>query len=229
MTRLVTLVLLSVFAAAPAYAQAAGTAGPARFSIAGGLLWLAGHSTGVTTASLRRNEPGTITPGSFTLFTADTALERAFGVDARFTYALTRAFDIEVGGAFSQPRLVASITEDDEAGPIELSDQRLSQFTLEGSVLWHVAAIDLGARARPFLTGGIGYLRQIDEDRSSAETGTVGHIGGGVSYWLRSDNNARRGFGVRGEAGLQFRSGGYEFEDKTRMGPVISLLGTFGF
>jgi hypothetical protein len=227
-TRLVTLALL-VLLAAPVNAQTQRASQPARFSVAGGVLWAGGYSTGIVGATLRRNAPGTTTPPGFTLFTAETSVERAVGVDARFRYAVTRAFDIEAGGTFSQPRLIARIDRDEEADPVELGDQRLSQFTLEGSVLWHLTPINLGARARPFVIGGIGYLRQLDQDRSAAETGTVGRIGAGVNYWLRSDHTTRRGFGVRGEASLQIRSGGYRFEDKVHMGPAISVLGTFGF
>jgi hypothetical protein len=226
--RVATVGFALLLCAPAAFAQTPA-AGPSRWSVSGGLSWLGRYPAGSGTATLRRNEPGTTTPGSFTLFDVDTSIERALGVDARLAYALARAFDIEVGGAFSQPRLAASITGDEEADSIELTDQRLTQFTLTGSLVWHVMAIDLGFRARPYVIGGLGYLREIDDERAQAERGTVGHIGGGVNYWPRGDANARHGFGLRGEARLQIRSGGFEFEDKVRVGPSVAVLGTFAF
>jgi len=223
----VGVVLLGFAASALAQAQPSSR-GP-RFTVSGGLSGLGGYPLGSTTATLRRNEPGTTTPGDFTLFQADTSLERAFGVDARFSVALTRAFDVEVGGAYSQPRLAASISGDPESDPIVLSDQRLKQFTVDGSLIWRLPGIDLGSRAMPYVIGGAGYLRQIDDDRVKVETGTVGHLGGGVRYWLRGSANARRALGVRGEARLQIRSGGIEFEDKRRVFPAVYVLGTLGF
>jgi hypothetical protein len=220
--------MLACADAAAARAQSP-TQGAGRFSVSGGLTWLGGYPLGSNTASLRRNEPGTTTPSGFTLFAVDASLERAYGVDARFAYAIARAFDVEVGGAFSQPRIAARISQDAEGDSIVLSDQRLTQFSLDGSLIWHVQAIDLGSRARPYVIGGVGYLRQIDDDRARVETGTVAHAGGGVRYWLRGDENTRHRLGLRGEARFQLRSGGVDFEGKTRMAPAVYLLGTFGF
>ena len=230
MTRAIvlTIAVLASAAAAEAQTSSAPRSGH-RFIVSGGLSWLGGYGLGTTTATLRRNEPGTATPNPFTLFQADTSLERAFGVDTRLAYALSPAFELELGGAFSQPKVAASISQDQEGQAVVLADQKLMQFTLEGSVLWNVAAIDLGPRALTYVIGGAGYLRQVDDDRANVETGLVTHIGGGVRYWLRGDARSRRALGLRGEARLQVRSGGLEFEDKVRMAPVVNVLGTFAF
>jgi hypothetical protein len=222
------VVLLGCTDAARAQSQDA-PAGAHRFTVSAGLAWLGGYPIGSNTATLRRNEPGTTTPSAFTLFQADTSLDRAFGVDARFSIAFTRDFDAEIGGGYSQPRLAASVSADPESDPAVLSDQRLTQVTVDGSLIWRVPGIDLGSRTTPYVIGGVGYLRQIDEDRVRVETGTVGHIGGGVRYWVRGGDGTRRALGIRGEARLQLRSGGVEFEDKRRMFPAVNLLGTFGF
>jgi hypothetical protein len=229
-TRAVVLTIALLGLSTAAGAQTPSPSQPdRRFIVSGGLSWLGGYGLGITTATLRRNEPGTATPDLFTLFQADTSLERTFGLDTRLAYALSPAFEVEVGGAFSQPKVSASISQDQEGEPVVLSDQQLMQFTLEGSLLWNVAAIDLGPRAMPYVIGGAGYLRQVDDDRANVETGLVTHIGGGVRYWLTGDARSRRAFGLRGEARLQFRSGGLEFEDKVRMAPALNVLATFAF
>ena len=51
----------------------------------------------------------------------------------------------------------------------------------------------------PFVSGGGGYLRQIDEENSDLVTGTEIHGGGGVKYWFGSGG---RRLGLRFDAGV---------------------------
>jgi hypothetical protein len=216
--------------ALPASARAQDPAPRAhRFTIAGGPSWLGGYPIGESTATLRRNEPGTTTPSAFTLFNADVSIEHAWGADARLGYALTRAFELEVRGAYSRPPVAISISQDPESDPVLLRDENLLQFVVDGSVLWHLSRLALGPRVRPYLTAGAGHMWQLDEDRVQAETGVLAHLGGGVRYWLRGGDAARRALGVRGEVRLQMRSGGVNIDERTRLFPAVHVLGFFGF
>ena len=160
-----------------------------RFTIAGGVSWLGGYPIGSNTATLRRNEIGTPTPGGFTLFAADASLQQAAGVDAKVGFGLTRTVAVEFGGGYARPRLAVEITADQESPSVVLADEDISQYTVEAAVLWQISQLDLGRRARPYVSVGGGYLRQLYENRVKVETGRVAHIGGGVRYWLRGGDS----------------------------------------
>jgi hypothetical protein len=221
--------LLVVACASSAAAQSGPALREHRFTISGGLSWLGGYDIGTSTATLRRNQPGTATPGPFTLFRADASVQSRAAVEARLGYALTRDFALELGGSYGRPVVSANITDDAEAGPERLSDQRLSQYIFDASAVWQLSAPKLGNRGRPYVTGGAGYLRQLDVDRVKAETGRTFHIGAGLRYWLRGGDATRRALGLRAEARLQARTGGVDFAGKTRVFPVVNMFGFFGF
>ena len=225
--------LVALFVSLVAWDAGAQDQAPAlrahRVSVSAGLTWLGSYGIGDNTATLRRNEPSTLTPSPFTLFTADASLARAAGFEARVAYALTRAVAVEFGGAYAQPRFTVDIANDQEASAIVLSDEHVSQYTVDGSVLWQLSAVKLGARARPYITGGAGYLRQLYENRAKLETGAVVNIGGGVRYWLRGGDRAHRALGIRGEALLRVRHGGIDIAGDTRAFPVLNVFGFFGF
>ena len=200
-----------------------------RFTLAGGLSWLGGYPIGGNTASLRRNEPGTPTPSGFTLFTADASLLHAAGVDAKIGFGLTRAVAVEFGGGYARPRLAVDITQDQESPSVVLADEQISQYIIDAAVLWQISQLNLGGHARPYVSVGGGYLRQLYENRVQVETGHLLHIGGGVRYWLRGGDPARRAVGIRAELRAERRSGGIELAGRARVFPVANLFAFFGF
>jgi len=200
-----------------------------RFTLAGGVSWLGGYPIGSNTAAFRRNEIGTPTPSTFTLFTADASLRHAAGVDAKVGFGLTRTLAVEFGAGYARPRMAVEITEDQESPSVVLADEDISQYTVEASVLWQFSQLNLGRRARPYISAGGGYLRQLYENRVKVETGRVAHIGGGVRYWLRGGNAARRALGIRAELRAERRSGGIELAGEARVFPVANLFAFFGF
>jgi hypothetical protein len=200
-----------------------------RFTITGGLSWLGGYPIGGNTATLRRNEAGTTAPSGFPLFTADASLRRAAGVEARIGFGLTRALAVEFGGGYARPRMAVAITQDQESPSVVLDDERISQYMIEAAVLWQLSQLNLGSRARPYLSVGGGYLRQLYENRVKLETGRVAHIGGGVRYWLHGGDAAHRAIGIRAELRAERRSGGIELAGQARVFPVANLFAFFGF
>jgi hypothetical protein len=224
MTRGIAAVWLVLAAAGSAVAQDAPTLRAHRFTVSGGVALLGGYDIGSATAALRRNETGTARPSNVTLFTAVGSIERASSVEARVGFTLTPTVAIEFGGSYSRPIVAVAIGNDTEAGESpQLTDQRLSQYVVDVSGVWQISQLQLGRRARPYLTFGGGYLRQLDVDRVRAETGKIFQAGVGLRYWLR------RSFGARAELDAEFRSGGVAFERGTRVAPAVKLFAFYAF
>jgi hypothetical protein len=190
--------------------------------VSGGLSWTGGYPVGDATATLRGNAVGASAP-PFTLFRARTEVRSAPGAEVRVGVAVARGLTLELGGGFSRPPLATTLDQDPEASAIVLDDERLVQATVEIGATWQVPRVVLAGRARPFLSVGAGYLRQLYDDRTLVETGRVYSVGGGVRAFLRGGDGQRRALGVRAEARAQWRRDGVEFENRTRVMPVLGL------
>ncbi|MGH9175954.1 MAG: hypothetical protein ACRD1H_16430 [Vicinamibacterales bacterium] len=226
--RWLTVIVLLIGGAPHAAAQDDGPGlRPHHLTVSGGLSLNGGYPVGDRNAELRRNAVGT--PAAFTLFRADSILDRASGVEARIGFALTRALAIEVGGTYARPRLDITISRDSESTESVQVAEQLSQFTVDVSGVFQLPRVALGSRMRPYAAVGAGYLRQLHEDRLLVETGRIYHVGGGVRYWLRGGSATSRALGVRGDARYVRRTGGVDFENRSRGYPVVSILGFAGF
>jgi hypothetical protein len=221
------LAALACFALAPALAvpvraQAADapTLRTHRVTASGGLTWSGGYPAGDATAILRTNSIGI--PAPFTLFAASSDVESAAGAEGRVGFTLTPSFAIEGGVAFAQPRISVSISGDPETLAQVLAGEQVQQYVFDGGVVWQ-APIRLGPRMRPFLTGGAGYVRQLHEERTLVESGTIIYAGTGIRYWLAGGNGRSRSFGLRGDVRLNVRRGGIDFENKTRTYPTAGI------
>ena len=89
-------------------------------------------------------------------------------------------------------------------------------------MVWHLPRRG-GARLRPFVIGGGGYLRQLHEERTLVETGQLYYFGFGARYWLRGGSGTARAFGLRGDLRANLRRGGIDFEDKNRVFPTLAV------
>lgn len=200
---------------------------PNHLTVSAGLIVSGGYPIGDRNAEIRRNASGP--PAPFTLFRAESTFGRSNGLDARVGIALSRVWAIEVGGTYARPELAVTISQDTESTETVRLAERISQYTVDVSGVFQFTRLALGARARPYATVGAGYLRQLHEDRLLAETGRLYHVGGGLRYWLHGGFARSRALGVRGEARYVYRSGGVDFEDRSRGYPVLSVLGFAGF
>ena len=198
-----------------------------RFNLAAGPIATGGYPVGDQNANLRRNASGN--PAPLPLFRTDSTFESATGFDARVSFAFTRTLAVELGATYSRPRLEVTISDDMESGADVQLGEEVVQYTVDVSGLWQLPGISFGRRARPYLTVGGGYLRQLHEDRLVAETGRIFHAGGGVRVWFTGGSTTARAIGLRAEARLVHRSRGIEFEDASRNFPAFSLLGFVGF
>ena len=221
--RIVALLLL---VASPAIAQEAPQLRDNRVTINAGITWLGGYDVGTSTAQLRGNGTGPTAP-PFTLFTADSRFSTAVAPELRVGVSLTRRLTIEGGASLSHPSIGVSIAGDPETPAQELPGEELQQYVFDGGLTWQLP-VNLGRTVAPFATGGAGYLRQLHEDRTLAETGRVYYAGGGVRYWLRGGLDDKRPFGLRGEFRINIRSNGVDFEDKVRTYPTFSVFAFIG-
>ena len=222
-----SLVILLVATADLASAQDDGPAlRPHRFTLSAGVIASGGYPVGDRSAELRRNAAGN--PAPLPLFRAESTFEAAPGFDARVDFALTRSLAIEVGAAYTTPRLDVTVTGDSESDPNVQLGEEISQYSVDLSGLWHLPRLSLGRRVRPYIILGGGYLRQLHEDRLVAETGGLFHAGGGVRVWFTGGSASARSSGLRAEARVVRRSGGIEFDNGGRTYPVFSILGFFG-
>jgi hypothetical protein len=181
----------------------------------GGITWSTSVDGPEATAELTDNGQ---TSGGFDLFTSEGRLENGAGLKATLAYYLSSAVAIEGGLRYSKPRLSYRLSGDFEDAPDLTAEETLSRYVITGSVVWHLRS-GQGKRLIPFVVAGAGYIRDLHEENELVETGTEYHGGGGVKYWLGS---GRRRWGLRGEAAMSIRDGGFDFRDGTRTAPVLA-------
>ena len=171
---------------------------------------------GSATASLVANQSAA--PES-TLFRAASSLGTGVGLDGRVAFNITRALAVEGGFVWTRATLESRITSDVEGVPDVTVAQDLDTYFIEASAVWHLNALAFaGGRGLPFVAGGAGYLRQLDEEQMLTDDnpGTVYHAGGGVKYFfVQRPRGFIRGLGLRGDARLYVRSGGVELDEDT--------------
>lgn len=191
-------------------------------TLSGGLSWMGGYPIGDALAQLRGNAIGA-TPPPFTLFHADSSVDGAAGIEARFGYSLSRQVSIELGLNYARPGVTTDLSQDAEASPVVLEAERLAQYVIDVGAVWQLPRPVVG-KLRPFVTGGAGYLRQLYDERTLVETGSVYYVGGGARYWLRGGDGVRRSLGLRGDVRATWRKDGVEFDDSTRTFPSVSVM-----
>jgi hypothetical protein len=214
-----------VLSTATVVAQQPPSFRPKQIVVSGGMLASGGYPVGDVTAMLRRN--ATVNQAPFTLLIAESELSRSLGLEGRVAIALTTAFSVELGGSYSKPELGVTISQDVEAPAGAFASEHIEQFLVDVSGIYQLPYA-IGRRARAYALGGGGYLRQLHEGRVEVDTGSTLHLGGGILYWLRAGPQ-RRPLGARAEVRYVRRTGGVEFEDRSRNYPAVSVLAFFGF
>jgi hypothetical protein len=209
-----------------AFAQNAPSLNSHRVTVNGGIAWLGGYGIGGSTAELRGNGTGT-TPPAFALLTADSHFTSAIAPELRVGFSLSPRWTIEGGGQWARPHIAVGISGDAEAPAQELPGEELQQYVFDAGVNWQLP-IGMGRRLAPFVSAGAGYLRQLHEDRTFAETGQIYYAAGGARYWLRGGHGATRPIGIRGEFRINLRRQGIDFANETRSYPTLSLGAFFG-
>lgn len=222
---LVALVL-ALAAATDARAQSPARKGALELSVGG--VWAGGSSLGRDDATETRNQTG---GGRFTLFAASSRIDPGGGGEARFAFYLTPRLAVEAGGYAARHRVATRLSSDVEGVPDVTATETLDEFIIDGAVRFDFAPI---GRFVPFGRGGVGYLRQLHENGSLVETGRAYHAGGGATVWLTPGGTGfgflkRWGWGVRADARVIVRDGGFSLGQERRVGGAAtgSLLIVF--
>ena len=187
----------------------------------GGAAWSGGYGIGDVDAQLRGNGTG-MAPPPVTWFSASSEVESTASVIARIGFTFSPSLMVEGGAVFGMPRVAVSITGDAEAASQQLEGEQLQEYLFDGALVWQLP-MQMGSRMRPFVLGGAGYLRQLHQERTMVETGQVYYTGVGARYWLRGGSGTTRSLGVRGDLRANWRTGGIDFENKTRLYPSLAV------
>lgn len=222
----VTLLVACVLVPAIASAQEGPQLREHHLMLGAGLAWSGSYGIGDAAAQLRGNSPGT-TPPSFTLFRAESNVAGVIAPAVTVGVALTRRLAIEAGAAFERPHVAVTIAGDPEAPAQELLGEKLDQYRFEAGLNWQLP-IAMGSRLAPFISVGGGYLRQLHEDRTLAETGQIYYAGAGARYWLRGQAGRSLAVGLRGDVRVNLRRQGIDFADQMRVFPTLSLAAFLG-
>ena len=151
-----------------------------------------------------------------TFFNTATEIGTGVGFDGRLGFNITRALAVEGGLVWTRATVESRITSDVEGIPDVTATQDLDTYFVEGSAVWHLTQLTVGGRLLPFVAGGAGYLRQLDDEKLlTDDPGLVYHAGGGVKalFWQRR-RGFIRGLGMRGDARVYFLTSGLELDDR---------------
>jgi len=191
---------------------------PGRITVSAGVWWMGEMPVG----SMDATETGGVAPVRYRLFATDTSLAPSIGVDTAVGLRLSRVIDTELSASYGAPELRTRIRADAEGIPDTEAVEAVGQLAIEASLLVHVTPWSLFGRATPFVSVGGGYLRQLHEGRTLAETGAIYHAGGGVTIMLRSGGRGvLKGAGLRADARAIVRKGGVAFDDDARVTPAL--------
>jgi hypothetical protein len=213
------LVLFAAAGSVSAQTMPASSDAPRRGSLelSAGALFAPGYDIGSQAAELTRN--GDATLGPFDLFSSETSMDAAAGFQGRLGFYLSRRVAIEGGVRYSRPTAATRLTDDSESAEDTTATEQLSQYAFDGALVYHLTNLAFGGdRAIPFVSAGASYLRELHEGDELIETGDAINATGGVKFWFGSGGSR---FGLRVEAGISSRSGGFDLEDGRRTVPIF--------
>ena len=195
-------------------ATAASVSAQGRVEISGGAIVAGGVDFGKRTADLTTNSTA---PGVTVLFTTNSSIEPAIGVQGRLGFAVTSSLAIEGGLRFTRPVYKIRATGDFENAPDVNAEETFNDYVFDGSAVWHFGDAPR-ARMVPFVFGGAGYVRALHDGSSSLEDGVEYHAGGGIKWWLGSGSHV----GIRADGGVSIREREFDLESKSRLTPIAS-------
>ena len=191
---------------------------PGRFEFAAGGLWAAPVSMGAADAT--ETAPN---GARFRLFSSESSLTSAIGLEGRIGVRLTTLLQFEGSASHATPTRRTRIRSDAEGIPDVTLAETVNQWTIEAALVAHLARWRFGTRSVPFLSVGVGYLRQLHEGETLVETGRTYQVGGGVNVLLRQSAGGRflKSTGVRLGARGAVRTGGGSLDNQVRIAPLV--------
>jgi hypothetical protein len=213
----IALAALVVCALSVRAAHAQPATGPGRIEVSFGSLWIGDQALG--TADANQTTP---TGGQLEIFTTSTELTTIFGLELRAAVRVLPSLEVEFEGSYGHPELRVAISGDTEGAAAVTAVDTVQQFTIGGGAVWYLPHVS--ARLVPFVTGGLGQLRQMHQDRISLETGLYYQVGGGVKYFLFSrPSGFFNALGVRADVRALVRTKGVAFDDGGHASPAAGV------
>lgn len=209
------LTLLVLLIAGASHAANAQTPLPGRVELSGGVR-LAGTLAFPAIPTVQRTPSG----GERTVFVSRSRIEPSASVDLRLAVSLSNALAVEGSIAAGGATLATTIEDDIEVGVASTARESLSQYLVEGGITIGPIGWRRG-RWAPFASLGGGYLRQLHEGRTLADTGRTIYAGGGTRIFLRSPRSSGIASGLRFELRGALVTGGVSVDDSRRAVPVI--------
>ena len=209
----VALLTLAVLVPWPSIALAQAPAPRARsFEVSVGAIALGPVDFGSSRATLIANQANS---PEVTFFNTATEIGTGAGFDGRLAFNITRALAVEGGLVWTRATVESRITSDVEGIPDVTATQDVDTYFVEASAVWHLRQLAAGGRLLPFVAGGVGYLRQLDDEKLlTDDPGLVYHAGGGVKVLFKQwPRGFIRGLGVRADARMYFLTSGLELDD----------------
>jgi opacity protein-like surface antigen len=209
--RALALAVLMLLPCAAAQAQPAG-----RVELSGGIRWIGPLSFGDVAASEQ-----TLNGGTRPLFKTRNSLEGSIGGTGAIGVRLTDSLRAEASFAYNPAKLRTEVSADAEgADPVTLLAP-VSQLLFEGGLVLQPGRWRRGSLS-PFVTGGAGYLRQLNDGRTLVETGQSFYAGGGL-YYERVPGRPRRlkASGIRIDARAMVLRDGVAPDSDLRVAPAV--------
>jgi hypothetical protein len=212
-------ILLTIVSVVPVRAQTASPTGPGRLEVAFGGAWIGG-----TTLGSRDANETTSADTSFRLFASSTDLASGSGLDAHVGVRVMQRLEVEAFMTYTKPELQTRVDSDFEPSnaPLTITDT-VRELTIGGAALWYPRVPRLGSRLRLFVRGGLGGLRQLENNGTLIVTGREYEAGAGVKIMLVSRASGWwKGIGARADARAVIRQKGVAFDDNAHVSPAIS-------
>jgi hypothetical protein len=218
-------VVVCVLAVPPARAQTPSPTGSGRIEASVGALSIGRQSLGA--ADMTETTP---TGGGLKIFTTSSELSSVFGWEGRFALRVLHSLEVEVQGSYGHPEVRVAITGDSEGAAAVTAVETVQQYTIGGGAVWYPPLTLFASRLVPFVTGGMGQLRQMHQDRILLETGRYVQVGGGVKFFFFS---RPRGFvnalGARLDVRALVRTRGLAFDESGHASPAVGVSALMRF
>jgi hypothetical protein len=201
-------------AAGEAAAQSAAV-GAGRIEVSAGIAWLGSQAYGSSDA----NET-TSTSSAFRLFSTTSELGTVPAFDARVGVRMAGTLVVEADASYGRPELRITTSSDVESAAAVTAGERIQQFMIGGGATWYVPR---SSRLTPFVTGGLGYLRQLHDRALLVQTGRYYQFGGGALYLFaaRSDKWIKS-TGVRADLRAVVLEDGVALDGGTHVAPAVA-------
>jgi hypothetical protein len=203
---------------------AAQSALPGRIELAGGVRRNGPVKFGTTDANQTEPDGNTIP-----LFETETQLEAGIAYEARVGLPVSSSIQVDLSAAWGRSDLTTQIFDDSEDFDDETASERVTQAAFEASLTAHLTRYQMGASVIPFVSAGVGYLRELHEDRTLVETGRYVHAGGGLSVLFTTSATGIKAIGLRGDVRAVIRMGGVALDDDPLVAPSFGASLFFRF